>query len=242
MKKYFTLFFILSLSLGFAQKRAQIDDQIKIGIEELKEFVLIPNDALILDNIDKNIEWLSKNFKNRGFQTKIIKTEGAPLFFAELSKNKSAPSLLFYMHFDGQSVDPSKWNQKNPYIIELKEKSGLGWKKIEWSQLKEEVDHEWRLFGRSTSDDKGPIVMFLNAIDLLNKNNKEIQFNIKVILDSEEEKSSKPLPKAVEENRELLMADFLIINDGPVHHSNKPTLVFCCRGITTLSITRKSDH
>ena len=237
MKIFFFISLVLSVTFSFSQGTDQIDDQIKIGIEELREFVLIPNDALILDDIDKNIEWLSENFKNRGFQTKIIKTDGAPLFFAELSKSKNAPSLLFYMHFDGQSVDPSKWNQKNPYIIELKEKSGVGWKKIEWSQLKGEIDYEWRLFGRSTSDDKGPIVMFLNAIDLLNKNNKEIQFNIKVILDSEEEKSSKPLPKAVQENRELLMADFLIINDGPVHHSNKPTLVFGCRGITTLSIT-----
>jgi acetylornithine deacetylase/succinyl-diaminopimelate desuccinylase-like protein len=79
--------------------------------------------------------------------------------------------------------------------------------------------------------------MLLNAIDLLHENGKDIRFNIKVILDSEEEKSSKPLPKAVRDNRDLLMADFLVINDGPVHHSNKPTLVFGCRGITTMTIT-----
>jgi len=93
------------------------------------------------------------------------------------------------------------------------------------------------LFGRSTSDDKGPIVMFLNAIDLLQKNEIDIPFNIKVILDSEEEKGSKPLPKAVKEYRELLEADFLIINDGPVHSSEKPTVVYGCRGITTLTLT-----
>jgi len=58
-----------------------------------------------------------------------------------------------------------------------------------------------------------------------------------VILDSEEEKSSKPLPKAVKQYRELLEADFLVINDGPVHVSGKPTIVYGCRGITTLSLT-----
>ena len=56
--------------------------------------------------------------------------------------------------------------------------------------------------------------MFLAAIDLLKENGIEIPFNIKLILDSEEEKSSKPLPKAVKEYRELLDADFLIINDS----------------------------
>ena len=57
--------------------------------------------------------------------------------------------------------------------------------------------------------------MFLNAIDLLRKNSMKIPFNIKLILDGEEEKGSKPLPEAVKQYRELLEADFLIINDGP---------------------------
>ncbi|MFK7814352.1 MAG: M20/M25/M40 family metallo-hydrolase, partial [Maribacter sp.] len=79
--------------------------------------------------------------------------------------------------------------------------------------------------------------MFLSAIDLLKENGQEMPFNVKVILDSEEEKSSKPLPKAVKEYRELLEADFLVINDGPVHVSGKPTIIYGCRGITTLSLT-----
>jgi acetylornithine deacetylase/succinyl-diaminopimelate desuccinylase-like protein len=79
--------------------------------------------------------------------------------------------------------------------------------------------------------------MFLNAIDLLKKNNREIPVNIKVILDGEEEKGSPPLPKAVKEYRELLKADFLVIADGPVHPSGKPTVVYGCRGITELTLT-----
>jgi acetylornithine deacetylase/succinyl-diaminopimelate desuccinylase-like protein len=106
-----------------------------------------------------------------------------------------------------------------------------------FEDLSTDINYDWRLFGRSTSDDKGPIVMLLNAIDLLKKNEVALPFNVKVILDSEEEKSSKPLAKAVKEYRELLMADFLIINDGPVHASGKPTVVYGCRGITTLSLT-----
>jgi acetylornithine deacetylase/succinyl-diaminopimelate desuccinylase-like protein len=79
--------------------------------------------------------------------------------------------------------------------------------------------------------------MFLNTIDLLKKNNVEIPFNVKVILDGEEEKSSAPLPKAVKEYRELLEADFLVISDGPVHSSGKPTIAYGTRGITTLTLT-----
>ncbi|MGB0294601.1 MAG: M20/M25/M40 family metallo-hydrolase, partial [Flavobacteriaceae bacterium] len=64
-----------------------------------------------------------------------------------------------------------------------------------------------------------------------------IPFNIKVILDGEEEKGSKPLKGVVVQNKELLEADYLIIADGPAHRSGLPTIVYGCRGITTLSLT-----
>jgi acetylornithine deacetylase/succinyl-diaminopimelate desuccinylase-like protein len=121
--------------------------------------------------------------------------------------------------------------------VALKEFQGGEWVERPWSDLNGGVNGDWRLFGRSTSDDKGPIIMFLNAIDLLGYEGKQIPFNVKVILDGEEEKSSKPLPEAVRKNKELLKSDFLVINDGPVHVSEKPTLVFGCRGITAMSLT-----
>ena len=234
MKKALLLLLVCYNTIGFSQT---IEDQLKPTIEELKTFIAIPNDALVHDDIQKNIDWLSKKFKARGFKTTVIKTEGQPLFFAELPKIANAKTILFYMHLDGQSVDPSKWNQKNPYKAVLKTKNGTGWKTIDWSQLETKIDDNWRIFGRSSSDDKGPIIMLLNAIDLLKANNVTIPFNVKVILDSEEEKSSKPLPKAVKENRDLLAANYLIINDGPLHVSDNPTLVFGCRGITTINLT-----
>jgi len=237
MRNLFLIFFISNILLGFSQESNQLNSQIKNSIEELKDFVSIPNDANNKLDIQKNILWLTNKFEARGFNIKVISTEGLPLFFASLPTQKKKPTILFYMHLDGQSIDPSKWNQNNPYEVVLKKQHKNGYKQLSWSELDKTIDYNWRLFGRSTSDDKGPIVMLLNAIDLLKVNNKEIPFNIKVILDSEEEKSSKPLPKAVVENRDLLEADFLIINDGPVHHSKKPTLIFGCRGITTLTIT-----
>ena len=219
------------------QDSIQIKSQVRQAINDLRAFVKIPNDALEHADINRNLTWLTKAFNTRGFNSSILPTEGESLFFASLPMEDSKPTILFYMHFDGQSVDPSKWNQPNPYEVVLKSPDGDGWKNESFEDLNQDINYDWRLFGRSTSDDKGPIVMFLAAIDLLKENEQEIPFNIKVILDSEEEKSSKPLPKAVKEYRELLEANFLIINDGPVHVSGKPTVVYGCRGITTLSLT-----
>ncbi len=238
MKRSFGILFCLFFGLmGFAQDEATLKSQVRHAIDELVQFVGIPNDALDAADINRNISWLTREFNDRGFNTSVLPTEGRPLFFAALPMEDDKPTVLLYMHFDGQSVDPSKWDQSNPYKVVLKAPENGTFTERSFDELNDDIDYEWRLFGRSTSDDKGPIVMFLNAIDLLRKENKAIPFNIKVILDGEEEKSSKPLPKAVKQYRELLAADFLMINDGPVHASGKPTVVYGCRGITSLSIT-----
>jgi acetylornithine deacetylase/succinyl-diaminopimelate desuccinylase-like protein len=220
-----------------AQDTTLVKAQVRHTIDELVEFVAIPNDALNAADINRNVTWLSDKFGARGFNTSVLPTDGLPLFFAALPMDSKKPTLLFYMHFDGQSVDPSKWDQPDPYKAVLKAPEGSGWGSRPFSELDEDIPYDWRLYGRSTSDDKGPIVMFLNTIDLIRKTGEEIPFNIKVILDGEEEKSSAPLPAAVARYRELLEADYLIISDGPVHVSGQPTIAYGCRGITTMSLT-----
>lgn len=237
MRKYLYLILFCIASVSFAQEASELKTQVRHTIDELREFIAIPNDALEPADINRNISWLTEKFNARGFNSSVLPTEGLPLFFAALPMQDEKPTILFYMHFDGQSVDPSKWEQNNPYEVVLKAREGDSWKRKSFDELTEDIDYDWRLFGRSTSDDKGPIVMFLNAIDLLKKNQVEMPFNIKVILDGQEEKGSAPLPKAVKEYRELLEADFLLISDGPIHPSLKPTIVYGCRGITTMSIT-----
>ena len=165
-----------------------IQKKTRPAIEELREFLAIPNDALNPSDIDKNVDWLEEAFSKRGFETQVLANEGLPLFFAESKVSDNASTVLFYMHFDGQSIDPSKWDQADPYVAVLKEASEDGWKQIEWSQADNEINPEWRIFGRSSSDDKGPIVMLLQAMDGLKELGLTPAVNIKVILDGEEEK------------------------------------------------------
>jgi acetylornithine deacetylase/succinyl-diaminopimelate desuccinylase-like protein len=62
-------------------------------------------------------------------------------------------------------------------------------------------------------------------------------FNMKVIVDTEEEMGSPNLPATVERFRDRLAADMLIIFDGPPHVSNRPTLKFGARGIARFTLT-----
>ena len=236
----FVISFLIS-SFGFSQSSQELDIWAKNAtiksFEMFREILSIPNDANQLDDIELNVRWCEKNFIDRGFITQRISTTKAPLLLAEKTFSKANETVLIYLQIDGQPVDPSKWSQENPYTPVLKKQSTKGnWEIIDWSNIKNYND-DWRIFARSTSDAKGPVVMFLNAMDVLENKKIEPNFNIKVIMDFEEELGSPNLPAAVDSNRKILSADHLIIFDGPKHRSGKPTLTFGARGISTIQLT-----
>lgn len=204
---------------------------------ELVDFLSIPNNAAIKEHVRNNLNFLKGAFEKRGFATRELPTKSRTAFFAERAVAGANETVLFYMHFDGQPVDPSKWNQEDPYTPVLKRKKGSNWETVSWDLIKNNFDEELRVFARSASDDKSPIIMFLQAMDILNDRNQQPKFNIKVILDPEEEQGSMGMPDAVNRYRDVLNADRMVILDGPIHDSNQPTLVYGCRGIAGIELT-----
>ena len=211
--------------------------------KEWVELLAIPNDATVPADIQKNVDYLVKAFSRRGFQARALSNGDKPMVYAEYSPpgaTATAPrkTVLFYMHLDGQSVTPSQWAQKSPWEATLKARASDGkWEALPLDKLYAgPVDPEWRLFARSSSDDKGPIVMMLAAIDALKAAGVEPGVNVKVLLDSEEEKGSPSLGQVIGQNLELLRNDGMVIFDGPMHQSNQPTLVFGNRGIQLVQL------
>lgn len=209
----------------------------KSSFHELIELLSIPNDANFPNDIEKNIKWCEIAFKKRKFSTVRLETEGAPLLLAERKHKNAKQTVLIYLQLDGQPVDTTKWLQKNPYLPVIKKKNSKG----KWEEVKDydiaSYDEDWRVFARAASDAKGPVAMFLASLDAIEELNFSPNYNIKIIMDFEEELGSPNLPKAVVDNTELLKSDMLIIFDGPLHDTNKPTLEFGARGIATVTLT-----
>lgn len=203
-----------------------------------REYLALPNDANFPEDIEHVARWLEQQFGQRGFALTRIETSGSPLLLAERRFSGAEKTVLVYLQADGQPVDPSAWDQPDPFIPVMKSLNGSGqWQIAPWPNSDIELWPDWRVFARSASDSKGPNIQFLAALDNLTEANVEPDFNLKVIIDLEEELGSPNLPAAVEANRELLAADMLLIFDGPPHASNKPTLVFGARGIATATLT-----
>lgn len=206
------------------------------AIFELKSFLELPNDGQFSSQVDSNLKHCEQIFTELNFEVRAISTKGAPLLFAEKKFHRNAKTILFYLQIDGQPVEPTKWDQRNPFKPVLKEKVGHAWKTIDFDRLKSEFDPDWRIFARSASDSKGPAMAFISSLRILKNIKTKPQFNIKVIMDFQEEMGSPHLPQAVIDNKELLNADMILIMDGTRHLSNLPTLTYGARGIATATL------
>lgn len=213
------------------------EETITPAIYRLKEFLEIPNDGNFPDQVENNLKWCNNAFKALDFETKVITTKGVPLLFAQKKFYENAKTVLFYLQIDGQPVDTSKWDQKNPFIPVLKERIGFNkWKEIDFDHIDNDFNPEWRIFARSASDSKGPAISFITAMEIFIKKGWKPPYNIKVIMDFQEELGSPNLDKTVSEHKELLKADMILIIDGTRHLSNLPTLTFGARGIATATL------
>ena len=207
------------------------------AIINLQRFLQLPNDGNYSDQIRHNLERCREIFTSLGFEVKELATAGEPLLFAEKIYHKQAKTALFYLQIDGQPVDTSEWQQQNPFLPVIKQRKDDGsWEEVNINLAKETPDMDWRIFARSASDSKGPSMAFISALEILEDLNIKPSINIKVIMDFQEELGSPDLPAAVEQHKQLLSADMILVMDGTRHISNLPTLCYGARGIATATI------
>ncbi|WP_168797629.1 M20/M25/M40 family metallo-hydrolase [Neolewinella litorea] len=214
---------------------ALTDQALPAAVDELVDFLAIPNDGNYPEQVEANLAWCRKRFDELDFTVTRLETAGQPLLFAEKKVGSGLPIVLFYLQIDGQPVDTAAWDQPNPYQAVWKRKEADGsYTTVQGPEG--DFDPELRLFARSASDSKGPATAFITALDVLQQRGIEPAYNVKVIMDFQEELGSDDLPAAVAAHRDLFVADYLVIMDGTRHVSNEPTLTFGARGIATVTL------
>jgi len=210
-------------------------------VREFVELLAIPNVASDRENIGRNAEFLKVQLERRGFAVRLMETAGNPVVFGELPAPGAKQTLLFYIHYDGQPVDPSRWTGTEPFRPALRpgklQAGTASPAPIPFPAAGGRYEDDWRIYGRSSSDDKAPIICLLTALDALRDKGLTIENTIKVILDGEEEAGSANLFPFLEENKDLFRCDVLFMCDGPAYYSGGPTLFFGARGITSLEVT-----
>lgn len=206
-------------------------------INELVDLLSIPNVASDSNNIRKNAAKLMEMMQQRGIQTRLLEGSGSPAIYGEIKTPGATRTIALYAHYDGQPADASKWANDPFKPVLLDKPLDAGGKAIGFPKPGEKVNSEWRIYGRSASDDKSPIIAMLAALDALRAAKIPLTSNIKFFFEGEEEAGSTHLNELVSPNSDLLKADVWLCADGPVHQTRKQLLYFGVRGVVTMHIT-----
>src|SRR5438552_14200207 len=227
---------------GAAQTWATVERYVAEHQQEiLGEFVpllSIPNVASDKPNIRRNAQLLSEMLGRRGFASKILETDVNPLVYGELRVPGASRTILWYAHYDGQPFDARLWKQESAFKPILRDgRMEEGAREIPNFASLKTYPSGARVYARSASDDKAPIVALLAAIDALRASGQQPKSNVRLILDGEEEASSRGLISSLPKYKDKYRADIMLALDGQLHSSGRPTLAFRGRGIATLQLT-----
>jgi acetylornithine deacetylase/succinyl-diaminopimelate desuccinylase-like protein len=208
-------------------------------IEEFADLLSIPNVASDAPNIVRNAQSISRMLEKRGVKTRLLEIpEAPPVVFGEIDTPGATRTLIFYAHYDGQPVEPAKWAGGDPFKPTLRSASlDAEGHDIPFPAKDQKFDPEWRLYARSSGDDKAPIIAICAALDALRAGKIVVNSNIRFFFEGEEEAGSPHLAQIVEKHRDLLKADAWLICDGPVDQTRRQQIYFGARGVTGMEIT-----
>jgi acetylornithine deacetylase/succinyl-diaminopimelate desuccinylase-like protein len=208
-------------------------------VAELRELLALPNVASAEADIRANAELLVRMLEKRGIAASILQTPGAPAaVYGERRAAGATRTLLFYAHFDGQPVGPGNAWKSPPFEPVLRAgRAEDDAAVIPWEQARYPLADDARIYARSSSDDKGPIVAMLAALDALDAASIPLSANLKFFLEGEEEAGSPNLARTLATHRERLAADLWVFGDGPIDPRGLPRLSLGARGVVGFRLT-----
>jgi len=212
--------------MAYEQLSKEVDRQKTKWIDRLREAVEIPSvsaEAAYRKDVIKMIDWTQEKMVALGIKCEQIpngmqtmpdgtELQLPPILFGTLATAKPAKTLLIYGHLDVQPASIEDGWHTEPFKL---------------------IEKDGKLFGRGSTDDKGPVIAWLNAIEIFQQNGVDIPVNLKFVFEGMEESGSEGLEEILERRRDDFLADvdFTCISDNYWLGKNKPCITYGLRGI-----------
>ena len=198
-----------------------LEQRREASLSDLLTFAAIPSvsaQSQHAPDMTRAAEWLAERLKKAGLTTvETWPTAGHAAVYADhLEAGEYAPTILIYGHYDVQPPEPlEKWSTPpfTPTVV------------------------DGRVYGRGVSDDKGPLLIAVQAVDACLSVLGHLPVNVKFLFEGEEEIGSAHLDELVERKKEILKADFVLSADGGMWSASVPSLTVSARGLAALEFT-----
>ncbi|XP_022162428.1 cytosolic non-specific dipeptidase-like [Myzus persicae] len=207
-----------------------IDDNKNKFLETLSQAVSIKSisaDPELRNEVIKMMQWAQAKLKTLGADVELCdigqqtfndkKVQLPPVLIGTLGNNKSKTTICLYGHLDVQPADISDGWASEPFV--LTEKNG-------------------KLYGRGSSDDKGPVLGWLHAIEAFQNTGIDLPVNLKFVFEGMEESGSIGLDELLIQKKETFLkdVDYVCISDSYWLGTDKPCLTYGLRGMASFFV------
>src|SRR3954452_14315924 len=182
-------------------------------VAELVAIQSVSSDPSKRSEMRRAAEWVAARLGFAGGRG--VETKGHPVVLGDwCAAPPGAATILVYGHYDVQPAgDESLWASP-PF---------------------EATVRDGRVYGRGTSDDKGPVVVALEAARRFLEAG-EAPLNVRFLMEGEEEIGSPSLPRLLETNRAAVHADLVVSADGAMWRSTEPSISIAAKGLVALDV------
>ncbi len=187
-------------------------------MDELLNLLRIPSisaDSKYKGDVAKCAEAVKESMLKAGCDiAEICPTAGHPIVYGEKIIDPALPTVLVYGHYDVQPPDPLDLWDSGPF---------------------EPVVKNGNIYARGSADDKGQFFMHVKAFEVMAKTNT-LQCNVKMMIEGEEEVGSDNLGIFLEENKEKLAADIVLVSDTAMLSLENPSIETGLRGLSYVEV------
>jgi acetylornithine deacetylase/succinyl-diaminopimelate desuccinylase-like protein len=188
---------------------------------ELFEFLRIPSVSAKSENngdVIRAAEWLRQSIEDAGLKGTVHQTAGHPVVIGEWRGAPDAPTVLVYGHYDVQPAEPLELWTSPPFEPTLR---------------------DGNIYARGSVDDKGQLFLHVKALEAHLKTRGKLPVNVVLIAEGEEEVGSDNLEHFVENNKELLACEAVVISDSAMFSPGQPSILSSLRGLAYFEINVK---
>ena len=194
-------------------------------VEGLKDLLAIPSISALPEHasdVRRCAEWCAEEMRRIGLQNvRLIETPGNPVVYGDWLGAPTAPTILFYGHYDVQPVDPLNLWVSPPFEATIR---------------------DGEIYARGAADDKGQVFMHFKAVEAHMKQNGRLPVNMRFMIEGDEEVGSLHLHDFIRANKRDLRADAIVVSDSGMFARGVPSICYGLRGLLYFQVDLRGSN